>query len=90
MKDNKEIIVTVSGGFDPLHIGHVELLKRAREFGDKLVVIMNNDNWLLGEFLKKTKIAALLGIPLDIADSYSKTGDCEVLLPCNMVGVAQR
>lgn len=38
--------VAVSGGFDPLHIGHVRLFKEARSLGDKLVVIINNDNWL--------------------------------------------
>jgi len=38
--------VAVSGGFDPLHIGHVRMFKEARALGDKLVVILNNDNWL--------------------------------------------
>lgn len=38
--------VAVSGGFDPLHIGHVRMFKKARRYGDKLVVILNNDNWL--------------------------------------------
>jgi cytidyltransferase-like protein len=38
--------VAISGGFDPLHIGHVHLLKEARALGDKLIVILNNDNWL--------------------------------------------
>jgi D-beta-D-heptose 7-phosphate kinase/D-beta-D-heptose 1-phosphate adenosyltransferase len=38
--------VAVSGGFDPLHIGHVRMLQEARELGDKLIVILNNDNWL--------------------------------------------
>ncbi len=42
----KEIIVAVSGGFDPPHIGHVRMFKEARKLGDKLVVILNNDNWL--------------------------------------------
>ncbi len=41
-----EIIVAVSGGFDPLHIGHVEMFAEAKALGDKLVVIVNNDNWL--------------------------------------------
>ena len=40
-------IVAVSGGFDPIHIGHVELMQRAKEMGDRLVVILNNDNWLI-------------------------------------------
>src|SRR5579864_3337722 len=38
--------VAVSGGFDPIHVGHVEMMKEARALGDRLVVIVNNDNWL--------------------------------------------
>ena len=44
--DGTPVWVAVSGGFDPLHIGHVRMFKEARKLGDKLVVIMNNDNWL--------------------------------------------
>ena len=44
-KVNKKV-VAVSGGFDPLHIGHVRLFQEAKKLGDKLVVILNNDNWL--------------------------------------------
>ncbi len=39
--------VAVSGGFDPLHIGHVRLFREARKLGERLVVILNNDHWLL-------------------------------------------
>ncbi len=42
----KKIIVAVSGGFDPLHIGHARLFQEAKKLGDELVVILNNDNWL--------------------------------------------
>jgi D-beta-D-heptose 7-phosphate kinase/D-beta-D-heptose 1-phosphate adenosyltransferase len=45
-KIKKEIIVAVSGGFDPIHIGHIRMFKKAKALGDKLVVILNNDNWL--------------------------------------------
>lgn len=38
--------VAVSGGFDPVHIGHVRMFKAARAHGERLVVILNNDNWL--------------------------------------------
>ncbi|HEX4104100.1 MAG TPA: adenylyltransferase/cytidyltransferase family protein [Candidatus Paceibacterota bacterium] len=44
--EKKKIIVAVSGGFDPIHIGHVRMFERARALGDELVVILNNDNWL--------------------------------------------
>jgi len=36
-------LVAASGYFDPLHVGHIEYLMRARTLGDKLVVIVNND-----------------------------------------------
>ena len=42
----KEIVVAVSGGFDPIHIGHVRLFSEAKKLGHKLVVILNNDHWL--------------------------------------------
>jgi D-beta-D-heptose 7-phosphate kinase/D-beta-D-heptose 1-phosphate adenosyltransferase len=44
--------VAVSGYFDPIHIGHLEYLKLARELGDKLVVIVNNNDQCI---LKKGK-----------------------------------
>lgn len=43
---HKPIVIAVSGGFDPLHVGHVRMFKAAKRLGDKLVVILNNDNWL--------------------------------------------
>ena len=36
----------MSGGFDPVHVGHIRLFRRARNLGDKLLIILNNDNWL--------------------------------------------
>ncbi|MBL8029656.1 MAG: adenylyltransferase/cytidyltransferase family protein [Candidatus Doudnabacteria bacterium] len=39
--------VAVSGGFDPIHIGHVEMFQEAKALGEKLIVIVNNDNWLM-------------------------------------------
>ena len=39
-------IVIVSGGFDPIHSGHISYLKDAKNFGDKLIVALNSDEWL--------------------------------------------
>src|SRR6056300_143789 len=39
-------IVLVTGGFDPLHSGHIEYFKAAKKLGDKLVVGLNSDEWL--------------------------------------------
>ena len=39
----KKILVAVSGYFNPLHVGHLEMIEKARSLGDFLVVIVNND-----------------------------------------------
>jgi D-beta-D-heptose 7-phosphate kinase/D-beta-D-heptose 1-phosphate adenosyltransferase len=39
----KEKIVAASGYFDPIHVGHIEYLKLAKNLGTKLIVILNND-----------------------------------------------
>ena len=42
MKTN---ISLISGGFDPLHSGHMNYFKDARNYGD-IVVLLNSDEWL--------------------------------------------
>jgi D-beta-D-heptose 7-phosphate kinase/D-beta-D-heptose 1-phosphate adenosyltransferase len=39
--------VLVSGGFDPLHSGHLAYLQAAKQLGDRLVVGLNSDAWLV-------------------------------------------
>src|SRR5882757_7083061 len=46
-------VVIVSGYFNPLHGGHLDMIESARTMGDKLIVIVNNDRQQL---LKKGKI----------------------------------
>ena len=41
-----EKVVVVSGGFDPIHVGHLRMFQEARKLGDYLIVVLNNDNWL--------------------------------------------
>lgn len=38
--------VLVTGGFDPLHSGHIEYFKEAKKLGDRLIVGLNTDTWL--------------------------------------------
>tara|TARA_B100000941_G_scaffold285257_1_gene257034 strand:- start:145 stop:969 length:825 start_codon:yes stop_codon:yes gene_type:complete len=42
----KEKIVLVTGGFDPLHSGHIAFFQEAKKLGDKLIVGINSDAWL--------------------------------------------
>lgn len=39
-------LVMVSGGFDPLHVGHLRMFQEASKLGD-LVVVLNSDAWLM-------------------------------------------
>ena len=38
-------IIIVSGGFDPIHSGHIKLINNANKYGD-VVVLLNSDEWL--------------------------------------------
>ena len=42
-------VAVVSGGFDPIHSGHIDYLKYASSLGDILVVALNSDNWLINK-----------------------------------------
>ena len=40
--------VMVSGGFDPVHVGHIRMITAAAKYGD-VVIVANSDNWLFRE-----------------------------------------
>lgn len=40
-------VVIVSGGFDPIHIGHLRMFEEAKKLGDKLIIILNNEHFLI-------------------------------------------
>ena len=72
-------LVAVSGGFDPIHIGHVRMIQEARSMGDELVVILNNDNWLMKkkgfvfmpEAERKEIIEAITGVDRVVLTTHS-------------------
>ena len=37
--------IMVSGGFDPIHIGHVRMIREASKYGE-VIVVANSDEWL--------------------------------------------
>jgi len=43
MTNNKTVMV--SGGFDPVHIGHIRMIIEASKYGD-VIVVANSDDWL--------------------------------------------
>lgn len=76
--------VVVSGGFDPLHIGHIRMMKEARNLGDYLTVILNNNHWLLDKkgfvFMdEKERKEILLEFPFvdEVVISSHKKGDTD-------------
>lgn len=79
-KNRKPIVVVVSGGFDPIHIGHVRMFKEAKKLGDKLLVIINNDNWLrkkkgvvfMPEEQRKEIIEAMTGVDKVLLTNHPK------------------
>lgn len=81
-------IVMVSGGFDPVHIGHVRLFQEAKKLGDELVVLLNNDHWLqlkkgyvfMPEHERKEIIEAFHAVDRVILSSHKKnTKDISVV-----------
>src|SRR3990167_6959853 len=56
-KKDSEKLVMVSGGFDPLHLGHLLSFQAAKALGDKLIVVIDSD-----EFLVKKKGAPFMPV----------------------------
>ena len=79
--------VCVSGYFDPFHVGHLEYLQKAKEIGDKLVVIVNSDEQAVlkkGKFFmpaaERCKIIAALKCVDMVVESIDKDRTvCETL-----------
>jgi D-beta-D-heptose 7-phosphate kinase/D-beta-D-heptose 1-phosphate adenosyltransferase len=46
VEEEQKTIVLVTGGFDPLHSGHIAYFEEARQLGDTLIVGLNSDAWL--------------------------------------------
>ena len=60
--------IAASGGFDPLHVGHVRYLKDARCYGSALIVIVNGDGFLAH---KKRKAFMPLADRMEIVNSLA-------------------
>ena len=63
-------IVLVTGGFDPLHSGHIAYFQAARKLGDQLIVGLNSDEWLARKkgqpFMPLTERRAIVGSLKDV------------------------
>ena len=74
-------IIIVSGGFDPIHSGHVAYFKAARKLGDKLIVALNSDAWLInkkGRFFMPFKERKIIVENLSYVDSVIDFQDDDI------------
>jgi cytidyltransferase-like protein len=77
-------IVVVSGGFDPIHSGHIEYFKAAKLLGDKLIVAVNSDQWLISKkgkffmpFSERATIISNLAVVDEVIDfEDDEDGSC--------------
>jgi|TARA_Y100000310_G_scaffold271600_1_gene286156 D-beta-D-heptose 7-phosphate kinase/D-beta-D-heptose 1-phosphate adenosyltransferase len=85
-EEEKRPTVMVSGGFDPVHAGHIRMIRAAAEYGD-VIVVANSDGWLYRkkgfvfmEFARRIEILnAIKGVIL--VDSVDDSDDtvCEAI-----------
>ena len=88
-------VIAVSGGFDPVHIGHVRMIRDASRYGDVLVII-NSDEWLMKKkgyvFMPWQERAEIMGnikgvtIVTSVDDSDGTV--CEALVRCKPAAFA--
>jgi cytidyltransferase-like protein len=73
-------VIIVSGGFDPIHSGHIEYFKAAKKQGDILVVALNSDKWLVnkkGKFFMPFNERKIIIENLSFVDSVINFDDDE-------------
>ena len=82
----KKKLIAVSGGFDPIHKGHVKMIQEAAEYGN-VVVILNSDEWLerkkgykFMDFEERSYIAgSIKGVMMTTSVDDSDNTVCEAL-----------
>ena len=75
-----EKLSLVTGGFDPIHSGHIRYFKEARAFTDYLIVGLNGDPWLTrkkGQYFQSWKERADIVRHLDMVDAVISWDDSD-------------
>ena len=84
--NNEKYIVAVSGGFDPIHSGHIKMILEAAKYGD-VMIILNSDDWLMRKkgyvFMpfeeRKSILMAIKGVASVVSVDDSDDTVCEAL-----------
>ena len=83
-----EKVSLVTGGFDPLHSGHISYFKRAKDLSDYLVVGLNTNEWLTHKkgqyFLSWVERAEILR-HLEMVDAVISWDDDEIGSACGAI-----
>ena len=82
----KRKLIAVSGGFDPIHKGHIRMIREAAKLGD-VIVILNSDDWLMRkkdykfmDFIERSYIAgSVKGVVMTSGVDDSDGTVCEAL-----------
>jgi len=71
-------VVAISGGFDPVHVGHVRMIKAAAKLGD-VIIITNSDAWLKRKkgyvfmpWIERQEILAEFKGVIDVIEAWDK------------------
>lgn len=76
----KKKIVLISGGFDPIHSGHISYFNAAKNLGDALVVALNSNEWLIrkkGNYLLDWNERAIIINSLTMVDDVIAFDDSD-------------
>ena len=71
-------IAIVSGGFDPIHPGHIMMMEECKKFSDYLIVGLNSDVWLTrkkGNFFMDMKHRSYVVSRLKVVDETMEFND---------------
>lgn len=77
----KKVVVAVSGGFDPVHRGHIRHFRDAKKLGDELVVFLQTDDWLMkkkGEVFMTYEERKEIILAIKYVDRVVKTIDTDM------------
>ena len=88
MMTKKRILTLVTGGFDPLHSGHIAYFEQAKDLTNYLVVGLNTEEWLTnkkGQYFMSWKERAEIIRHLDVVDAVITVEDDEYGSACSAI-----